>query len=587
MSIFDNIIAQNSIQETEQAQSGATYNHIAELEKAAEKFWNDPEIDQGGADIRFSTSLNLNKVRNALVAVIGAGGLGNWQWRILLAMGFRRVAIFDDDKVGLENVGSQCHSIFDIDKPKVQACDEAALAYRGIHLYAMNQRVSTMSDIISALGEVPDIVIGCTDSAEFRNGFIEDLASKSSKYAQSFVPELFIDYRMSLGDWVAYIVPARALLMAEMYEDRYRFYQWYEGVAVFPPAAAVQEPCTERAIAYTGANVASFTGAIMHWFYSGGNMNLSDSEYLKKFVQGENEGNILRSVSFSARDFEFISETPREKKLSQKIAKAVKEKDSIYADILRGFERLWDSEVLDIVSENVAESMRGKYIGHLAWFYTQGKMGIIGPDVVYDIDLERLDRGDGAVTITGLTHIINRPLIVLDVRESFADLKKIYVMLNNLGFIFNIYYPEDESEPSYFIILDKFGLRKLEIESSLRIDPGVLTIDDPDAEIILTDMEFEELALKLHTHIISIPDWLMNKITRDSGPETNNASNNANVDMGELLSYSEMESGMVVAFSPEDDEQFTVLEVTDRIYLEDNAGEQFSTALSQRFYKVA
>lgn len=232
------------------------------------RMMSDPTFDMTKANTRFSTSLPLNRVYNATAAIVGAGGLGNWQWRTLLCMGFRHVAIFDDDTVGIENVGPQAHSMLDIGMPKVEAVRRAALEYRGVAITAVNERVYTYADICEKLGYQPDIVITCTDSAEFRNGFIRDMQGCMSYLSRiDDVPELLLDYRMSLGDWVCYAIPARAwkIFAAREHTSR-RLMNKYLNEAVFSAEEALHEPCTERAIAYTGMHAASYTGAYLHWW---------------------------------------------------------------------------------------------------------------------------------------------------------------------------------------------------------------------------------------------------------------------------------------------------------------------------------
>lgn len=335
-------------------------NYLNALCDKALELQNDPNFDLNEADVRFSTALNLFRVRNSLVAVIGAGGLGNWQWRILASMGFKRIAIYDDDNVGIENVGPQAHSVFDLDMPKVKAVENAALMYRGIKILARNKRVMSYTEICDDLGEDPDIVIGCTDSADFRNNFINMLTDTISSYGyDNQLPDLFIDYRMSLGDWVAYIVPAKAM---KSYAGKRYFCDWYKRAAVFPASEAVQEPCTERAIAYTGANVASFTGAILHWFYSGGRQKFYDNEYMRSFVDGD----IVmpgRKVSFSSRDFEFITDTVKEKKLERKISKMQADASAAWDFLRKGYgipAYFHYYESGDAIPDNSFDRYRGK-----------------------------------------------------------------------------------------------------------------------------------------------------------------------------------------------------------------------------------
>lgn len=306
--------------------SGISKRYFDALEAEALRLLNDPEFNAADADIRFSTAMNLRAVRNTCCCIIGAGGLGNWQWRILLSMGFRQVVIYDDDMVSIENIGPQAHSIFDIGLPKVEGVRRAALQYRGIGIVARNKRVMTLSDIHNDLGYVPDVIIGCTDSADFRNSFIGSLErtlrhSGSSNPSQ--LPQLWIDYRMALGDWNAYIVPARAMVMVpipgwSVLIDR--FFTKYRREACFDASDAVQEACTERAISYTGASVASFTGALLHWWFSTGKQELSDSAKLHNEFLAQKGTQFSWKMSYSSRDFEPISPTRREAFLMGKLA---------------------------------------------------------------------------------------------------------------------------------------------------------------------------------------------------------------------------------------------------------------------------
>lgn len=366
-------------------------NYLEALRNRALELQNDGNFDLNEADVRFSTALNLSRVRNSLVAIVGAGGLGNWQWRILVSMGFRRIAIYDDDNVGIENVGPQAHSIFDLGMPKVQAVENAALMYRGIKILARNCRVMSYSEICADLGENPDIVIGCTDSADFRNNFIDRLINTINTYgSDNQLPDLFIDYRMSLGDWVAYIIPAKAV---KSFRFKSLFCNWYRGAAIFDASEAVQEPCTERAIAYTGANVASFTGSLLHWFYSGGRQKFYDEDYMQSFASG-NTAMPGRKVSFSSRDFEFITDTAKEKKLAVKIAELRKESEAPWDFVRKGYGipayfHYYDS------GDGLEDDFYDKYHGKLIVLLSLHTVALCGFDRLFSVSF-----GGGLVTIT-------------------------------------------------------------------------------------------------------------------------------------------------------------------------------------------
>ena len=226
--------------------------------------WADIKREAMMADAtqRFSTALPLHTIEDVTVALIGAGGLGNWIWRVLLGMGFTNLAIFDDDTVGVENIGPQAHNFIDIGHPKVEAIRRAALAFRGVNLRVFSQRISHFSDLEEALGYMPAIVIGATDSADFRNGMINELRSQGRV-------ELFIDLRMSLGDWNAYITTPQ-MMCFDKSGAKDIILENYIREACFSSEEAVHEPCTARAITYTGANVASYVGAFLHWWFTTG-----------------------------------------------------------------------------------------------------------------------------------------------------------------------------------------------------------------------------------------------------------------------------------------------------------------------------
>ena len=296
---------------------------------------NDHNLDLDEADTRFSTVLPLRTVRNMSVAIVGAGGLGNWQWRVLLGMGFRRLAIFDDDTVGIENIGPQAHSLLDLGMPKVEAVRQAALLYRGIDIQAINQRVSSLRDINNILHYMPDIIITCTDSAEFRKGFFESFTRKSMDVTLFYgdgelphmLPKLWLDYRMSLGDWTCYALPLKYMLTHMRLSQTRAFLSQYAEEAIFEPEAAVQEPCTARAIVYTGANVASYTGAYLHWFISrfmrmvnGDDEEITPADALSEYAKGNLD--MQPKMTFSARDWEFITESKAEKSLRRKLIDA-------------------------------------------------------------------------------------------------------------------------------------------------------------------------------------------------------------------------------------------------------------------------
>lgn len=328
------------------------YNKAVELHTSA-------TVDMDAADQRFSTAINLNQLRNLSVAIIGCGGLGNWQWRILLGMGIKNIHVFDDDTVGIENIGPQAHSILDLGLPKVEAVRRAALQYRGVSISTHNHKVYTLTDVVNAIGYVPDVIIGCTDSAEFRNGFIPTIISKPllRNSTPNTLPKLWLDYRMTMGNWICYAYPVRSMSNILRSQQNAHIKQCiniaiedYHEEAIFPPEEAELEPCTARAICYTGANVASYTGAYIHWFLTTGhtlfNPQVAEEDYraavaeqLKSYFRPEDTRpdtelpKFYARFSHSAMDCENISDGRRELMLRRTIRK-LRERSNPVLDFL-------------------------------------------------------------------------------------------------------------------------------------------------------------------------------------------------------------------------------------------------------------
>lgn len=568
--------AQDAAQQ--EGNSEASFNairssYLEALRSRALELQSDGNFDLNEADVRFSTALNLSRVRNALVAIVGAGGLGNWQWRILASMGFRRIAIYDDDNVGIENVGPQAHSIFDLDMPKVQAVENAALAYRGIKILARNCRVMSYSEICADLGEDPDIVIGCTDSADFRNNFIDRLISSISEYGgNTHLPDLFIDYRMSLGDWVAYIIPAKAM---KSYSGKSSFCVWYKHAAVFPASEAVQEPCTERAIAYTGANVASFTGALLHWFYSGGRQKFHDQEYMRSFA----EGNAVmpgRKVSFSSRDFEFITDTVKEKKLEAKLAKLRAEANAAWDFMRKGYNISAYFQYYDS-GDALPEDYHDRYHGKLIVALKEKNVLLCGFNQQFCLRTDRY--GTINFHILGQRDIsLMQPYVVYDCSQHVRIKRALLQLLSSEpGSIFKIGYSEN------YIRVQKEYIEQL---FDCPVDPYDYT------RILWHDLDtynrFSHVTGGTYAEIGAIFDKFSREFDEErrahesvdiQDGDNDDASENSRLERGDLM------IGMVVTIGG-DDEPLTVVEISGGYFKVQNVNGEETNYSMRRFPDV-
>ena len=180
---------------------------------------------------------------------------------------------------------------------------------------------------------------------------------------------------MALGDWCCYAIPVR--LMRRYWNS----VEMYRNAAIFSQEEALQEACTERAISYTGAGAAAFTGAFLHWFYGGGRAWLSSApgsvgNYFGNNISvppSEEQGAFSWYVSYSSRDWEPITDTPRVKKLTaahkKKIDKIEEQIENLQAQALapyglsRGHAFAWCGESLEdhIRKEDAVVDLPGIY----------------------------------------------------------------------------------------------------------------------------------------------------------------------------------------------------------------------------------
>lgn len=133
------------------------------------------EIGDGGAD----------RLADARVAVVGAGGLGSTVIPYLAAAGVGRIDVFDDDVVELSNLNRQIlHSVDSIGQPKIDSA-VAAGARIAPEVEVVGHRLRLGSNFAEVVGAVqPDIVVDGSDSFDTR--FVVDTGA-----AEIGVPVVF------------------------------------------------------------------------------------------------------------------------------------------------------------------------------------------------------------------------------------------------------------------------------------------------------------------------------------------------------------------------------------------------------------
>jgi molybdopterin/thiamine biosynthesis adenylyltransferase len=89
-----------------------------------------------------------NKLKNARVLVVGAGGLGSPLLHYLAAAGVGKIGIVDDDVVSLSNLQRQVlHGTSDVGRPKV---DSAADSLRRVNPHAQIEKIALRLDETNA-----------------------------------------------------------------------------------------------------------------------------------------------------------------------------------------------------------------------------------------------------------------------------------------------------------------------------------------------------------------------------------------------------------------------------------------------------
>lgn len=241
----------------------------------------NPSINFNAANERHSTALNIERFKGNSFCIIGVGGIGTWVVRTLVGMGAVDITIFDNDVVGIENVGPQSYDIVDLGRPKVDCMHDAMMRFRGISLSAINAEVTSYSDITRAMNTIPDIMIIATDNMQIRNKLWEELVEREDG---NTLPKIYIDCRMSLGAFNLFALP---LGQIDQSENDSEYINKFHHQAIFNDSEGVEEHCTERAISYTGAAIAARLCATLHWMND--NYDFDSEEMLKKWMNKDSD----------------------------------------------------------------------------------------------------------------------------------------------------------------------------------------------------------------------------------------------------------------------------------------------------------
>ena len=130
---------------------------------------------------RYFTSNQLNRLRNAAVGIIGAGGLGSNVALMLVRSGVRRLALIDYDHVDASNLNRQAFLPKDIGKSKVNAL--------ACHLQDLEPNLSLEIHELLVTGENAQqllqnypIVVEAVDNADTKAMLYETFAPSKTLY---------------------------------------------------------------------------------------------------------------------------------------------------------------------------------------------------------------------------------------------------------------------------------------------------------------------------------------------------------------------------------------------------------------------
>jgi len=197
-------------------------------------------------DLRFLRQLdavNMAKLANLQVTLIGAGSIGSTTALWLSKMGVQHLRIFDADTVEQHNWSNQMFRATDIGKPKADAlCDV-------LEQFGTTRPTAYIENYVDQ--PLTEVVISGVDSMESRKTIWKSVRSNPDA-------KLYLDARMGLETLVVYAVHPKVR------EERQAYVQ-----SLYDDTEAHQEPCTARTICYTPLMASSILCALVKRYING------------------------------------------------------------------------------------------------------------------------------------------------------------------------------------------------------------------------------------------------------------------------------------------------------------------------------
>jgi len=328
----------------------------------------DPTFNPSEFSTRFQDLVDLSFNADKSVVIIGAGGLGHPTFKNIIDMGFNNITLIDPDRIDPENVQAQGYDFLDIGQYKVDVLKDWTLKHRGLKINTIREKVTGYDHILELLGYPPDIVISCVDNMELRNNMYNDFYFHVRKVSDGELegvrnlPYLYIDMRMSAGEWTVFIHPLNfrnPVTNASMTPPntlnncKYRtFYSHFRNLIshclandnnmIFDEEEGVEEACTARATIFTGYNAASYVGAFLAWYSNNHKVlayhpaqqcepyiraieswyDLSEEKIYKHYTEENPPAVFKYEKTFNSMSWEGVTKSPSEAKVRNRLIDA-------------------------------------------------------------------------------------------------------------------------------------------------------------------------------------------------------------------------------------------------------------------------
>ena len=186
--------------------------------------------------------INLERLSQIRILMIGAGGIGSFAAHALAKMGVENLQVWDKDLLESHNIPNQNFNLDQVGKSKVEALQH--------NIYeATHTNINAKYDFFTSdISYQPDIIISGVDSMVQRKLIYDGLKEETKSQ-----PIYYLDARMS----------ARAMSVFALRFDNPKSMERYAS-SLYSDAEAEQERCTAKSIIHTPYACAYVLGTIVH-----------------------------------------------------------------------------------------------------------------------------------------------------------------------------------------------------------------------------------------------------------------------------------------------------------------------------------